>query len=932
MATSGRNRRRIGALKRRRGAGLRRSGAAKGLPRWISALLVAGIFGFIGLMIAFVAAYAYYQKYADKLVAPDELAINQPSYGAKIYDRTGKLLYEYVDDKSGLRRPVKLESVSDAFLAATIATEDDSFFTNPGINIKGLARAVTENLPIVGGKGLFEGSGGSSITQQLVKNVYIPPEERQKRSVDRKAKEIVDAIELTNRYSKEQILEWYVNQISYGGVYNGVEAASEGYFGKPARDLTLAEAALLAGIPQSPAEYDPVNHPDNATARRDQILDLMQKQGKIRIGENKYFEITEEQLAAAKAEPISISVKRFPIEAPHFVLQYVEPQLIQLFGKDALYHDGLVVTTTLDLDLQNEAQANLERRIVAPAPGSALSYEQISNSHNGAVVVMDPKTGEILTMVGSRDYFREDIQGKNNNATALNSPGSSLKPFVYMTSFMTLGWGPGTYALDTPVSFKQVDGSEFSPTNPGKNYQGLITLRNALGNSLNVVADKVADQTGVQNVVNVLKKAGFTTITGSYGPAIATGGVDITQLDEAYGFTVLANGGIMRGMQPLTPHRTGERTLDPISILKVEDAQHRVRFDVNPRRAEQRVFPEEYPYLITSILTDPNSQCITFGCGGIAIPGVAVKTGTSEPYDPKGPNAGKIGETWSWGYTPDVVVGIWAGNSDQTTPGPFSGPVVNIFSTSIAYRSMADTISSFYKGKPKTPFKRPETVIELTECVPSGLKPTPLCGKTTTDLFAKEKEPKTDDNFWQQVRVDGRTGLLAGPGTPPQYIQTQVMLVIPPDLMKTEDDRKRWQEWADALGVPLAPTDASPATGGGGAAADLPAVIFSPTAGQNVGGVVQVIGRASSANFVGYVLEYGSGVSPNGWTPIAQGNAKVESGPLGTWNTQGLAPGPYTLRLVVQDRQRGQMVATVTVNVGAPTPTPVATPTPPARP
>ncbi|HEY7268779.1 MAG TPA: transglycosylase domain-containing protein, partial [Dehalococcoidia bacterium] len=378
MANNRRNGMRSSALNRRRGRKAVRARSGKGLPRWLTALMVAGIFGFIGLTIALVAVYAYYQKYADQLVAPDELAINQPSYGAKIYDRNGKLLYEYVDDKSGLRRPVKLDAVADAFLAATISTEDDSFFTNPGVNIKGLARAVSENLPVIGGKGLFEGSGGSSITQQLVKNVYIPAEDRQKRSVDRKAKEIVDAIELTNRYSKEQILEWYVNQISYGGVYNGVEAASEGYFGKPAKDLTLAEAAMLAGIPQSPAEYDPVNHPDNATARRNQILDLMQKQGRIQIGEGKYFEITEEQLAEAKAEPINISVKRFPIEAPHFVLQYVEPQLIQLFGKDALYHDGLVVTTTLDLDLQNEAQADLERRIVAPAPGTSQSYEQIS--------------------------------------------------------------------------------------------------------------------------------------------------------------------------------------------------------------------------------------------------------------------------------------------------------------------------------------------------------------------------------------------------------------------------------------------------------------------------------------------------------------------------------------------------------------------------
>ena len=578
-----------------------------------------------------------------------------------------------------------------------------------------------------------------------------------------------------------------------------------------------------------------------------------------------------------------------------------------------------MVSTTLDLDLQHDSIAILERWI--------REFENQSGSHNGATIAIDPKTGEILAMVGSRDYFSEDILGKNNNLTALNSPGSSFKPFVYMSSFIKLGWGPGTYILDSPVSYKQQDGTDFVPTNPNKNFQGLITLRNALGNSLNIPANKVADATGIEFVVQMAKKMGFTTFTGSYGPAIATGGVDITAIDQAYAYSVIANGGVMRGMTPLVKHRTGERNLDPIAILKVDDSQKRVRFDVAQRRGEERIVKEEYTYLISSILSDGSAQCITFGCGGITVPGrqVGVKTGTSEPFDPKGRDAGKIGETWTFAYSPDFVVGIWAGNSDNTPIAP------NIYSTSIAFRAARDTLVTWYDGRPGTAFRRPETVVEETVCVPSGLKPTPLCGKTTKDLFAKDNVPTQDDNMWQRVRIDGRTGLLASAGTPAQFVQEQVMLVLPAEFLKTEDLKKAAQEWADALGIPLAPTEVSPATGAPGTNTDLPALIFTPAPGQTVTGLVPVNGRASSTTFVSYRLEYGQGAAPATWTPIQESTSKVESGPLGIWNVQALPPGLYTLRLVVTDRTRGQMITTVTVNAGPPG-TPIASPTAPPRP
>jgi membrane peptidoglycan carboxypeptidase len=644
-----------------------------------------------------------YKSYAKGLVPPEQLAVNRPSAGAVILDRGGKTLYRYVDDKDGLRHPITLDQVSPAFLGATIATEDATFYSNPGVNIRGLERAATENIgPFLKGNTL-SGTGGSSITQQLVKNLYIAGNERSERSIDRKIRELVFALELTKRYSKDQILTWYVNQISYGGVYSGVESGSQAYFGKPARDLTLAEAALLAGIPQSPAAYDPQNNLEAAMQRRNQVLDLVERRGSVQIGESTYYQPTHEQIEAARNTPVEIHASAFPIEAPHFVLSYVAPQLEALVGKDAMLRGSLVVTTTLDLDLQYIAQANLERLIA--------QNERASNAHNGAVAIIQPSTGEIVTMLGSRDYFRDDIEGRVNNLLAINSPGSSFKPFVYLASFLNLNWSPGTLIEDTPVSYKESNGTVFSPENPNHQYNGTLSLRNALGNSLNVAAFKVAQQLGVPKIVDFARSMGITSLEGSYGPAIAIGGVDLRALDLTYAYSVLANGGVMAGQDTFAPSRATESTVQPIAILKIESPSG-VLFDVNQHRTERRIAPAEYTYLVTDILKDGRAECITFGCGGLNVPGydIAVKTGTSEPYDPKGVNKGKIGETWAFGYTPDITVGVWAGNSDNS-------PVVNIFSTTISFAVMKDTIRAAYNGRPQTAFTRPPGVATRSVCV-----------------------------------------------------------------------------------------------------------------------------------------------------------------------------------------------------------------------
>lgn len=918
----------------------------------------------ISVMGVVLAGFMVYQSYANELVPPDELAINQPSFGAIVLDRHDRVLYEYVDDRAGLRRPTPLTEIAPAFLAATISTEDNSFFTNPGVNIQGLARAVWENSPF-GGTEIFGGSGGSSITQQLVKNVYIDESARSERwssdGINRKVQEIVYALELTGEYNKSRILEWYVNQISYGGVFNGVEAATLGYLGKPASELTLAEAALLAGIPQSPAAYDPRTQPEAAEIRRNQVLDLMVRQSPIQIGEDEFFTVTQADADAAKNEPIVIQQTQFDMLAPHWVLSYIEPKLREMLGCPSraemqqefnagtrgallgrpgegctpLFTEGLIVRTTLDLELQDGVTEILEEQI--------QRFEESSNTRNGSIMVMDPHTGEILVMVGSRDYYRDDIDGRNNNATACNSPGSALKPFVFLAAFEEFGWGPGTYMLDTPVTYTDIHGDEFTPRNPAGDFAGPITIRNALGNSLNIPANKAADAVGPQNVVELGRRVGFVDsfrMDGcagwsggdGYGPAIATGGVDVTLEEVMYGYTTLATGGIMRGQEPTRPHDDDERQMDPVSILYIEDNQGVVRWDIRDKLREARVVDEGYAYLVWDVLTDSNARCRTFGCGlNVSNYTAGVKTGTSQPYLDDDPVCGgQIGETWAFGYSPDLVVGVWAGNADNSC-------LTSITSADLAFNAMSNAFNLAHEGRSVTVYERPDSVVEADACVPSGGRPTPRCQVTTRDLWVEGDEPSQDDTWWREVEIDIRNGNLASSLTPPVFRQRQVMLVIPAGVMSSETA----SEWARVLGIRLAPsqesdgrgdipedfeppegmevpglpstptpTPSTPGTPGSPASAE--AAIFLPVAGAQYATIVQVIGRAEAPDFRGYRLEV---AGPDGsWSTFHQSSEPQRGGMLGVLNVSGMPAGDYTIRLVVESGG-GEQSSSVSIRV-----------------
>lgn len=871
----------------------------------------------LGLGVAGGAGLYAKQRYDEisaGVVPPEQLIAELPRGGARIYDRNGALLYEFVDDLAGLRRPVPLAEISPWVIAATISTEDQSFETNNGLNTRGLVRAAVENLsPSVGGN-FFEGSGGSSITQQLAKNVYIPREERAERSVERKLKETVIALELTQRYTKDQILEWYLNSIPYGGIYTGIQAAAEGYFGKDAKDLTLAEAAVLAGIPQSPAAYAPLQGqltpgalvaltPGSPTkVRQLEVLRLMVENGAI----------SQAEADTAARERVEFRPNRFDIEAAHFVLGRVATEIRKRFGDDALFRNGLEVTTSLDIELQHEAERILDEKIT--------EFGEQADLFNGAAIVLDPLTGEILTYVGSRDYFRDDIFGRNDNVIGLNSPGSTLKPFTFMTAF-TEGWGTGTGILDTPLSLIDfATGQTYTPRDPIVGFLGPITAASALGNSLNITAVKAIQFAGVERTVQMLKQVGYTTLNNplGYGPSLTVGGVDITLQDQAIAYSVLANNGLMRGQEIVTHDLTpGDRTLEPVALLKVVDADGTTlyRFD---QPIERRVVPAEFPYLVTSILSDGRNQCITYGvCFALSLPDgrpSAAKTGTSEPFE----ESRSIGETWTMGYTPNLVAGVWSGNSDNS-------PITGITSTTVSLRTWKELMAAALERLqlPRTSFTRPPGIVEREVCWPSGRLPTEHCPdlKRYSSLFAAsviprdpESSPELYDSWWKPVRIDTRTGLIAPANAPATFVREEVRLVFPKNEVVGWDSM---MDWAEKAGVAsqIAPIEAPPGTG--------PLVqITSPAASATVQGRVIVTGRAMSDDFLSYAIEWGNGLEPTQWVRVYASGRGVLGGSLGVWDTSVVPDGPYTLRVVLEDSERGiayyQLPLTVSNGAGSP--------------
>ncbi len=497
----------------------------KSLRRWqkIAAAL---------LTLVVIGAVALYLWLFTDLPPIDRLQAGLTLPSTRIYDRNGRLLYEILADSQtgGRNTAIPLADIPQHCINATISTEDANFYEHPGVDIVGIARAVWINLR--GGEVL---AGGSTITQQVARNLLLDPQQRAERSVHRKLREMILALQLQAAYSKDDILALYLNQSYYGNLAYGIDAAARAYFSKSAPELSLAECALLAGLLQSPAAYDPLTDMDAAKARQEIVLDLMAQYGYIGADEAE----------RAKRDELQFAAVPFPIEAPHFVMSVIK-QLERDYGA-LLYSGGLEVTTTVDLDWQREAERIVRRQLTGLNHPSDPRRAP-ANANNAALVAINPSTGEVLTMLGSPNYFDESIDGAVNAALAMRQPGSALKPFTYaaaMNPLLPNPWTAATMILDVETPFVTRRLESYTPANFGLVEHGPVLLREALASSMNIPAVVALQHIGIEAMVTLAANAGLTTLANNTDVdlSITLGGGEVRRLDLTQAYSSFANGG-----------------------------------------------------------------------------------------------------------------------------------------------------------------------------------------------------------------------------------------------------------------------------------------------------------------------------------------------------------------------------------------------------
>lgn len=900
----------------------------RGCWRAIVDLFLAGIaLTLIGITALLAGGYYYYNN--ELTSAVDRVATYRNELGGtpRFYDRNGELLFELppIEQKVAL----EFADIPQTVISATIAVEDDTFWTNLGFDPAAIGAAVIYNVQNSDSRPI----GASTITQQLVRHIAFTYEERVGTSYERKIREIMLATVLTQKRSKEEILTLYLNEIYYGNLAYGIEAAAQTYFGKPAADLDLAEASFLAGLPQAPIQWDPYTNFDGAKARQEFIVDLLLEDGAI----------TELDAIVAKAAPLSIKPRISANEtsaspvllAPHFVL-YAQQEIERRFGSEAMFAGGWQITTSIDMNIQRMAEAEA-RQWIDEEWGPAHDVS------NAAVVVMKPSTSEVLAMVGSLDYFRDDIDGQINMALAPRQPGSTFKPLT-VAAAMKHGWHAGDVLWDVPIALKIGNGETMTPVNYDGRYHGPMLLRDSLANSYNIPPIQLARDVGLPRLIGVARDMGIHSLSEQpnyYGLSLTLGGGEVPLLEMTNAFSTLANQGRYR---PAT------------SILSITNSQGEQVYSAAQNGEHSRqVIDEGIAYIITDFLDDDKARIPAMGRGSALeqpFP-AAAKTGTTNDFR----------DNLTIGYTPSLVVGVWIGNTDgrvmQDSSGLFGAAPLwsSVLNNILSTETLAPTLALADGSPPPAEFTRPSHVIDQEVCLPQGSGGT-QCTVSRTELFLAQgtghgiaRLPYVPDmssvpGTWQLRVLPLSASAAQNINLPPlengyappkpstcvvsrplEGSQLRLLLPVPPHY----DDEVIARLWAKQNGYhsriappvacPVAVTDglksvqvntntgfSNSGNTAGSSSAAAPAsnnssggaYISSPSAGASVSGSVQIIGTANATDMSYYKLEIGTGTAPTSWTTFGSTHSQpVNGGVLETLQAASLPAGDYVIRLVI---------------------------------
>lgn len=874
--------------------------------------LGAGLLGFLFLCIVVgIIALSFiifqYFSIAAGLPSVDDLRQYASQFETtRIYDRNGNLIYEILDPDAGRRTYTALEDVSPYLIAATIATEDKDFYTNPGFDPWGIIRAFWQNY--TSGEVV---SGASTITQQLARTLLLSPEERSQITTQRKAREIVLAAEITRKYSKDEILELYLNEIYYGNLAYGIEAAAETYFNTSAGQLDLAQASFLAGLPQSPAVYDIFTNRDAALSRHVDVLNLMYQLSTERscIPVNQInvpicVTLNEAVTAAQDIEVFAFEQRLVNMPYPHWV-NYIRAELESQFDPQTIYRSGFKVYTTLDPDFQDYAQASLKDQVDALVDNAAS---------DGALVAIRPSSGEILAMIGSADFYNEEISGQVNMAVAPRQPGSSIKPLTYTAAFEK-GWTPSTLIWDVPSEFPPSGDPDdtrdpYEPVNYDSKFHGPVLARTALGSSYNVPAVKTLNFVGIYDdpdtpeedgLIAFARRMGITTLTrDDYGLSLTLGGGDVSLLELTGAYAIFANAGRQAG---------------PYAIERIEDHSGEIVYQHESEQTEQ-VILDDHAYLISDILSDNAARTPAFGANSVLkLPfTAAVKTGTTNDFR----------DNWTLGYTPDIAIGVWIGNADYT-------PMQNISGVTGAAPLWSDVMQwaiDHYMGGEPSEFVRPDSVEDYVICSVSGTEPSDSCSNQATEIFAEGQPPLDEEHdLWQDIEIDTWTNLKAGPACSEFAEEKLTMNVSDEWAMKWIEENDAGKAWAEDNGFsrPIVFTPENECSGDD----SRPTIVFvGISEDTNVTTPLLDIYAVVNAtkNFKKFKLQYGVGSNPGKWKTIMSSKDQfTQPEKLVSWDVYEADASRITLRIYMESSQDTYAEKRIRLNLLVPTLTPTIT-------